>query len=99
MSSYCKRMKRPCTCNRLTVYQRDGRDSDQDNGASCLTDSEIRQLQEFVLIQVLAEQLIPDWAKDGAAEVAGDLTSFFSSLITTSPSYLHLSARRKPAKS
>jgi hypothetical protein len=40
--SYCKRMKRPCTCNRLTVYQRDGRVSDQDNGASCLTDSEIR---------------------------------------------------------
>ncbi len=40
--SYCERMKRPCTCGQLSVYQRNGRIPDLDNGAGCLTDSEVR---------------------------------------------------------
>jgi hypothetical protein len=40
--SYCKRMMRPCTCGKLSIYNRDGRIVELDNGANCLTDSEVR---------------------------------------------------------
>jgi len=47
--SYCNRMKRPCTCGKLSVYQRDGRVLDGDNGARCLTDSEVRGMATVLL--------------------------------------------------
>ncbi|HKQ09989.1 MAG TPA: hypothetical protein VJS85_02265 [Rhizomicrobium sp.] len=39
---YCKKMKRPCTCGRLLVYDRNGRLPEQNNIIACLTDSEAR---------------------------------------------------------
>lgn len=50
--SYCKRMKRPCTCGKLSVYYRDGNLADLDGGVGCLTDNEVRSaltvlLEEF----------------------------------------------------
>ena len=39
--SYCQRMRRPCTCGRLLVYDRNGRLPEQDNVIACLTDSEV----------------------------------------------------------
>lgn len=49
--SYCNRMKRPCTCGKLSVYQRDGRVSDRDNGAACLTDSEVQGMATVLLAE------------------------------------------------
>lgn len=40
--AYCNRMNRPCFCGQLCVYKPDGRMAELDNGAICLTDSEVR---------------------------------------------------------
>lgn len=39
--SYCKRMNRPCTCGRLSLYDRTGRVREFENSANCLTDHEV----------------------------------------------------------
>jgi hypothetical protein len=35
-------MMRPCTCGKLSIYNRDGRVVELDGGANCLTDNEVR---------------------------------------------------------
>jgi hypothetical protein len=34
-------MNRPCTCGKLSLYDRKGTVREFDNGANCLTDSEV----------------------------------------------------------
>jgi hypothetical protein len=47
--SYCKRMNRPCTCGRLFIYNRKGIVEEPDNGANCLTDSEVQSATSLLL--------------------------------------------------
>jgi hypothetical protein len=40
--SDCKKVKRPCTCGKLFIYDRNGRMRQLDTNAACLSDSAIR---------------------------------------------------------
>jgi hypothetical protein len=47
--AYCKRMMRPCTCGKLSIYDRNGQLPDLDNGRRCLTDNEVRSVLTILL--------------------------------------------------
>jgi hypothetical protein len=38
---HCKRMGRPCNCGKAVVYDRHGRQREQPEPVSCLTDKEV----------------------------------------------------------